>query len=66
MSVKRTLTPSRLRRSSPLPQAGEGRVRVRPFRKYAKRAGLVVVALLALDLVVGTAAVALGWEVLKR
>ena len=36
------------------------------FRKYAKRAGVVVLALIALDLVVGTAAVALGWEVLKR
>jgi hypothetical protein len=34
--------------------------------RYAKRAGLLVVALLALDFVVGTAAVALGWEVLKR
>lgn len=36
------------------------------LRRFAKRAGVVVLALIALDLVVGTAAVALGWEVLKR
>ena len=36
------------------------------LRKFARRAGLVVIALVALDFVVGTAAVALGWEVLKR
>ena len=37
-----------------------------PLRRYAKRAGIVVVALIALDLVVGTAALALGWDMLKR
>ena len=36
------------------------------LRRYAKRAGIVVVALIALDLVVGTAALALGWDMLKR
>ena len=36
------------------------------FRKYAKRAGVVVVALLALDFIVGTAAVALGVDLLRR
>ena len=62
----RTLTPSRLRRSSPPPPAGEGRAKARPLRKYARRAGIVVLALLALDIIVGTAAVALGVDLLKR
>lgn len=61
----RTLTPSRLRRSSSLPHAGEGgtrragdgRMRV---RKFGKRVGAVVVALVALDLIATAAAVALG------
>ena len=43
------------------PHKGEGRL-----RRYARRAGFAVVALLVLDFAVGTAAVALGWEVLKR
>ena len=36
------------------------------LRKYARRAGVVVVALIALDFVVGTAAVALGWRVMGQ
>jgi hypothetical protein len=36
------------------------------LRKYAKRAGLIVFALVALDLVAGVATVALGSEFLKR
>ena len=36
------------------------------LRRYARRAGIVVVALLVLDVAAGTAALALGWEVLKR
>ena len=35
-------------------------------RKYARRAGLVVLALLALDLAAGVAAVAFGAEWLRR
>ena len=36
------------------------------FRKYAKRAGLVVLALVALDLAAGAAALALGLTVLRK
>jgi len=36
------------------------------LRKYAKRAGMIVLALVALDLVAGIATVALGAEFLKR
>jgi len=36
------------------------------FRKYAKRAGLVVLALVALDLAAGAAAVVLGAEFFRR
>ena len=35
------------------------------LRKYARRAGILVVALLALDFAVGTAAVAFGWHTLR-
>jgi len=35
-------------------------------RKFAKRAGLVVLGLVALDLAAGAAAVVLGLTVLKR
>ena len=75
MSVIRTLTPSRLRRSSPLPRAGEGgtrrvsdgRVRDRSrLRKFAKRAGFIVLGLVALDLIATAATAAIGWELLKR
>ena len=74
MSVIRTLTPSQLRRSSPLPRAGEGgarrasdgRVRVRSWRKYAKRAGAVALLLVALDVTATIATVAFGAELLKR
>jgi hypothetical protein len=40
--------------------------RVLNLKKYAKRAGLVVLALVALDLVAGVATVALGAGFLKR
>ena len=36
------------------------------LRKYAKRAGLVVLALVALDLAAGAAAVVLGAEFFRR
>ena len=36
------------------------------LKKYAKCAGLIVLALVALDLVAGVATVALGAEFLKR
>ena len=36
------------------------------FRKYAKRAGIVVLALIALDFAAGAAAMVLGMEYLKR
>ena len=35
-------------------------------RRFAKRAGLIVLGLVALDLAAGAAAVALGWGLLKR
>lgn len=36
-------------------------------RKFAKRAGVIVLALVALDLAAGAAAtIALGWQVMKR
>jgi hypothetical protein len=35
-------------------------------RKFAKRAGLVILGLVALDLAAGAAAVALGWGLLRR
>ena len=38
----------------------------RDVRKFAKRAGIVVLALVALDLAAGAAAVVLGVEFLKR
>jgi hypothetical protein len=36
------------------------------LRKYAKRAGLIVLALVALDFAAGAAAMMLGMEYLKR
>ena len=36
------------------------------LRKFAKRAGTVVLVLVALDLIATTATLALGWHVLKR
>ena len=36
------------------------------LRKYGKRAGLIVLALIALDLAAGAAAVVLGAELLKK
>jgi hypothetical protein len=36
------------------------------FKKYAKRAGLIVLALVALDLAAGAAAMVLGAEFLRR
>jgi hypothetical protein len=36
------------------------------LRRYAKRAGLVVLALVALDLAAGAAAMVFGMEYLKR
>ena len=36
------------------------------LRKYGKRAGLIVLALVALDLAAGAAAMVLGLEYLKR
>ena len=54
-------------RSSSLSRVRErAGVRGLPLRRYARRAGIVVIALIALDLIVGTAAVALGWDMLKR
>ena len=41
-------------------------VRRPSLRKFAKRAGTVVLVLIALDLIATTATVALGWHVLKR
>jgi hypothetical protein len=38
----------------------------RDLRKYVKRAGLVVLALVALDLAAGAAAMVFGMEYLKR
>ena len=38
----------------------------RDVRKFAKRAGIIVLALVALDLAAGAAAVVLGVEFLKR
>ena len=38
----------------------------RRFARYAKRAGLVVLALVALDLAAGAAAVVLGMELIKK
>ena len=66
MPVKRDPHPPRLRRSSLSRVRERGGVRVSPFRKYARRAGLVVLALVALDLAAGAAAVVLGVEWLKR
>jgi len=39
---------------------------VRVWRKYAKRAGIVVLGLVALDLIATAATAAIGWELLKR
>jgi hypothetical protein len=36
------------------------------FRRYAKRAGLIILGLVALDLAAGAAAVVLGMELIKR
>jgi hypothetical protein len=36
------------------------------LKKYAKRAGLIVLALVALDLAAGAAAMVFGMEYLKR
>jgi len=36
------------------------------FRKFAKRAGAVVLALIALDLVAAAATFAFGWEMFGR
>jgi hypothetical protein len=36
------------------------------LRKYGKRAGLIILGLIALDLAAGAAAVVLGVEFLKR
>ena len=44
------------------PHKGEGSV----LRKFAKRAGAVVLGLLALDLVATLATLALGWGLFKR
>jgi hypothetical protein len=72
--MKGTLTPSRLRRSSPLPLAGEGgtrrasggRVRALPFRSVAKGAGAVLLGLVALDLIATVATLAIGAAWLRR
>jgi hypothetical protein len=66
VSVKETLTPSRLRRSFPLPRAGEGRVRALSLKNVAKGAGAVVIGLIALDLVATAITLAVGAEFLKR
>jgi uncharacterized protein (DUF697 family) len=36
------------------------------FRKFAKRAGTVMIGLIALDMVATLATVALGWGMFKR
>ena len=36
------------------------------LKRYAKRAGLVVLALVALDLIATAATAAIGWELLRR
>jgi hypothetical protein len=43
------------------PHKGEGL----KFRKFAKRAGMVALALIALDLLATTATLALGWGMFK-
>jgi len=35
-------------------------------RRFAKRAGLIVLGLVALDLIATAATAAIGWELLKR
>jgi uncharacterized protein (DUF697 family) len=42
------------------------RLRSNTFRKFAKRAGTVVVGLIALDMVATLATIALGWGMFKR
>ena len=66
MSVGKDPHPPRLRRSS-LSRARE-RVGVRApfFKKYAKRAGMIALVLIALDLAAGAATMALGMEYLNR
>ena len=66
MPVSENPHPPRLRRSSISRARERGGVRARPFRKYAKRAGLIVLALVALDIAAAAAAVVLGVEFLKR
>ena len=36
------------------------------LKRYARRAGLVVLALVALDLIATAATAAIGWELLRR
>ena len=36
------------------------------LRKFARRAGTVVLVLIALDLIATTATLAVGWQVLKK
>jgi uncharacterized protein (DUF697 family) len=42
------------------------RLRSNTFRKFAKRAGTVMIGLIALDMVATLATVALGWGMFKR
>jgi uncharacterized protein (DUF697 family) len=42
------------------------KLRSNTFRKFAKRAGSVVVGLIALDMVATLATIALGWGMFKR
>jgi len=36
------------------------------LKRYAKRAGFIVLGLIALDLIATAATAAIGWELLKR
>ena len=42
------------------------KLRSNNFRKFAKRAGTVMIGLIALDMVATLATVALGWGMFKR
>ena len=66
MSVEKNPRPPRPRRSSLSRTRERVGVRVPFLRKYAKRAGVIALVLIALDLVAGAATMALGMEYLNR
>ena len=63
--MRLTLTFSRLRGLIPSP-AGRGAMRPLSLGKIAKGTGVVILALVALDLLATTATLALGWGMFKR